>query len=266
MNCTKYATAYDGRNGLSLLVYGAPMQYTLPGMKLTAQLKLNPSTAQADALRRTLVTANAAADVVSAYAFEQKVFRTYELHRALYYAIKAEYGLTAQMVVRTLAKVGDSYKTGDHHSKRTYKPHGSIAYDSRILSYNPGRSTVSIWTVGGRQTVPFVAGERQRRLLEHRRGESDLVCRNGQFYLLATCDVDAPDPIDVDVALGIDLGVTNIVVDSDGETTAAARSTTYATATGDLGASCNAKARMALGGVCARWRDRNAGLLPTPTM
>ena len=77
---------------------------------------------------------------------------------------------------------------------------------------------MSIWTVAGRQTIAFVAGDRQRRLLVHQHGESDLVYRHGQFYLLATCDVADPDPIDVDGALGIDLGIVNLAVDSDGET------------------------------------------------
>ena len=131
--------------------------------------------------------------------------------------IKARFQLTAQVVVRLLAKVGDSYKL-DQHISGPFRPLGSIAYDSRILSYNLARQTVSIWTVDGRQTIAFVAGDRQKRLLVHQHGESDLVYRNGQFYLLATCDVADPDPIDVDGALGIDLGIVNLAVDSDGET------------------------------------------------
>src|SRR5688572_5689669 len=115
-------------------------------MKLVAQLKLTPSSEQADVLRRTLVTANAAADVVSAYAFEHKTFRTYDLHRALYHEIKGRFQLTAQVVVRLLAKVGDSYRL-DRHTQRTFRPRGSIAYDSRILTYDLARQTVSIWTV-----------------------------------------------------------------------------------------------------------------------
>ena len=137
--------------------------------------------------------------------------------RRCYHEIKGRFQLTAQVVVRLLAKVGDSYRL-DRHTQRTFRPRGSIAYDSRILTYDLARQTVSIWTVNGRETIPFVAGERQKRLLVHQHGESDLVYRNGQFYLLATCDVADPDPIDVDGALGIDLGIVNLAVDSDGET------------------------------------------------
>lgn len=186
-------------------------------MKIIAQIKLQPTPAQADALKRTLETANAACNDISRVAWEQQVFGKYDLQQLVYQRIKADYGLSAQMVIRCLAKVGDSYKL-DRKAQRTYRPHGSIAYDDRILSFNLEQQTVSIWTVDGRlKDVPFVCGERQRQLLQTRQGESDLVFRNGQFYLLVTCNVDEPTPDDVDAALGVDLGMVNLATDSDGE-------------------------------------------------
>src|SRR5262249_42283080 len=80
-----------------------------------------------------------------------------------------------------------------------------------------GRERISIWTLDGRQAIPFVCGERQRSLLASRLGQSDLLYRQGQWYLLATCEVVDRAPQDGDGALGIDLGVTNIATDSDGE-------------------------------------------------
>ncbi|HEY0736917.1 MAG TPA: hypothetical protein VGD69_18505 [Herpetosiphonaceae bacterium] len=94
--------------------------------------------------------------------------------------------------------------------------HGSIAYDDRILSWNLHAPSVSIWTVHGRQSIPFVAGGRQMDLLHTRKGETDLAYVNGQFYLLAVCDVEELTPVDVDGTLGVDLGVQNIAADSDG--------------------------------------------------
>jgi len=54
------------------------------------------------------------------------------------------------------------------------------------------------------------------RLLQTRGGETDLVYRHGIWYLLATCEVPEPAPVDVHDVLGIDLGRTNIATDSDG--------------------------------------------------
>jgi putative transposase len=116
------------------------------------------------------------------------------------------------MVVRCLAKVGDAYRL-DKRRKRWFKPHGSIAYDERILSWNPIEPSVSLWTVASdkaRQSIPFVAGERQMKLLATRVGQTDLL------YRLATCEVEDPEPFVAEGVIGVDLGVKNIAVDSDG--------------------------------------------------
>ncbi|GIV81520.1 MAG: transposase [Anaerolineae bacterium] len=186
-------------------------------MKPIAQVKLQPTPEQAYQLRLTLETVNAAANFVSDYAWETKTFRQYDLHHACYYAVRERYELSAQMTVRLLAKVADAYKL-DRKTQRRFHPHGSIAYDNRILAWKLAAQTVSIWTVEGRQTIPFVAGERQLALLPFMQGEADLVYRRGEFYLHQVCEVDEPPVEDVDEFLGVDLGVVNIATDSDGTT------------------------------------------------
>jgi IS605 OrfB family transposase len=138
------------------------------------------------------------------------------LHHKCYRAVREQFGLSAQVAVRTIAKVADAYKL-DRKTKRTFKTTGSIAYDDRILSWRLHDQTVSIWTVNGRLRIPFVCGERQLELLQTRQGESDLVLYKGMFFLSATCEIDEPKPVDVEGTLGIDLGVVNIAVDSDGQ-------------------------------------------------
>jgi len=86
------------------------------------------------------------------------------------------------------------------------------------------RSEVSIWTVAG-QTIPFVAGRRQQRLLEQALsfGESDrrpLV--DGRWMLDITVELKAPDTYEPGRWLGVDLGVVNIATDSDGNAPPAA--------------------------------------------
>lgn len=187
----------------------------LKSMKLIAQVKLQPEPGQTELLRRTLEVANAAANYVSEVAWDTKTFGQYDLHHACYYTVRERYKLSAQMTVRLLAKVADAYKL-DRKRKRVFHPHGSIAYDKRILTWKLASQTVSIWTVGGRQTIPFVAGERQLALLPFMLGEADLVYRRGEFYLHQVCEVDEPPTEKVDDFLGVDLGIVNIATDSDG--------------------------------------------------
>jgi putative transposase len=185
-------------------------------MKLTAQLKLLPTPAQADRLRRTLEAANAACNYMSDLAWTRRTFAKFALQKLCYQDVRETFGLAAQMTIRALAKVGDAYKL-DKQTKRTFRPLASIAYDDRILSFALPDSSISIWTLDGRESIRFVCGECQRALLLTRQGESDLLFHRGDWYLLVTCTVEEVALQDVDAALGIDLGVTNIATDSDGE-------------------------------------------------
>ncbi len=185
-------------------------------MKLTAKVQILPSDEQAGYLKQTLEKANAACNVTSDYAWEQQTFGQYALHKALYYDIRQQFNLGAQIVVRCFAKVGDAYKL-DKKNRRVFRPHSAIAYDDRILNWRLPSRTVSIWTTGGRLSIPFVCGERQWELLQTQQGESDLAYIRGKWYLFTTCNVDEPTPMDVEGVLGVDLGITNIAVDSDGQ-------------------------------------------------
>ena len=184
-------------------------------MKLTAVVKLHPTPEQAAILRETRERANAACTAIAALAWERQTFGQYKLHHAVYHDLKASAGLTAQVIVRCIAKVADAYKL-DKRTKRTFRPTGAIAYDDRILRWYPDR--VNIWTIGGRQDIPIVCDDRARVLLACRQGESDLFVRDGQWFLALTANVEEP-PADVpNDFLGVDLGIVNLAVTSEGET------------------------------------------------
>jgi putative transposase len=186
-------------------------------VKLTVTVKLYPTPDQADRLLRTLERANDAANYLSHAAWHEQTFGQYKLHKLAYADAREATGLTAQMVVRLIAKVADAYKL-DIRRERRFRPHGSIAYDDRILRWYVDRDVVSIWTVEGRETIPFACGKKQRALLAMRQGESDLIYRNGNWLLSTTVNYEEPPPDESDDFLGVDLGIVNLAVDSDGTT------------------------------------------------
>lgn len=167
-------------------------------------------------LRETLERANDAANQLSQIAWNARTFRQYDLQKIGYRQIRESTGLTADLVIRIIAKVADAYKL-DRKGQRFFRPLGSVAYNDRIVRYRKN-SSVSIWTTSGRQTIPFTCGDRQRALLATRQGESDLVTRDGKWFLLATCNVEEAPEGPVDDFLGVDLGIVNIATTSDGET------------------------------------------------
>ena len=185
-------------------------------MKLTNQVKLQPTSEQAERLKRSLEQANAACNYISGVAWAAKTFGQFKIHALVYNEVRTRFALTAQMVVRCIAKVTDAYKL-DKDIERSFRPHGAIAYDARILKWYTDKLFVSIWTMDGREKIPFVAGQCQLELLKQQKGESDLCLVDGQFYLMTTCDIEEPTSDDVAGFLGIDMGETNIAVTNDGE-------------------------------------------------
>jgi len=170
-------------------------------MKLTSQIKLQPTPEQHDVLLRTLEQANGACNDISKQAWDNRIFHQFNLHRLVYKDIRERYPLSAQIVVRAIAKVAHTYKS-NRKKQHSFQLHGSFPYDSRILSFKTDDQTVNIWALGGRQRMGFLCGERQRELLEGGRGEADLCYIDNEFYLFVSCEIETPEPVDVDGVIG----------------------------------------------------------------
>jgi IS605 OrfB family transposase len=184
-------------------------------MRLTVQVQLLADADQRAALQATLALTNQAANLGSEIAWQRGAFRTYDLQQLAYGQIRA-LGLSAQPAVRVIKKVADAYKL-DRRTKRTFRADAAQPYDDRCLSWQPDQQTVSIWTVAGRlKGIRFAVGEQQRKLLAYRKGESDLVYRNGKLYLYATCEIPDASVVAPNGFLGVDLGIVNVATTSDG--------------------------------------------------
>ena len=184
-------------------------------MKLVAVAKLLPTPEQAAALLATLERVNEACAWLAERAFELKSADKLKLQGLYYRDLREKFGLSSQMAVRAISKVVEAYKR-DRTRKPTFKPHGAIAYDQRIMSFK-AMDRVSLLTISGRILLPYVAGPYHRARLEGVRGQSDLVLRKGKWFLYVTVEVPDGSPIDPEGWLGVDLGIRNLAVDSDGE-------------------------------------------------
>jgi len=183
---------------------------------VTESLKLAPSPEQADALLATMRACNAAADRAAEVAFEHGTANRLRLQKLCYYSLREDFGLSAEMAIRSIAKACEAYKLNKKIQPH-FRPLGAIAYDQRILSWK-GRDCVSIRTLGGRMVIPVVW---QGRWLDAAgttlRGAADLIYRDGKFYLAVVIDVpEPPKGPEPDEWLGVDLGIVNLATDSDG--------------------------------------------------
>lgn len=158
---------------------------------------------------------NAACNYLADVAEQNSTVNKLKVQQLAYYQVREQFGLSAQLTVRAIAKTCEAYKR-DKTIKPQFRPLGAVTYDERILSYK-GLDRVSITTLDGRLTLPLVFGQYQAARLDRVKGQADLVYRDGVFYLYATIDLPEPPQSTPDEFLGVDMGVTNIAVDSDGE-------------------------------------------------
>lgn len=205
-------------------------------MKIVVQVKLLTEADQAAALRSTLRAVNDLATWVSEVAFVNDVPREYELRKHTYAHLKAQ-GLGAQAAQHVIKKVRDAYTTlkaniragnlGKEGSKRrikaeskpiVFRSEAAQPYDDRCLSWQYDQRTVSIWTTSGRlKNIRYVCSANALKTLQaYRQGESDLIEREGVFYLLATCEVPEAEQYEPDGFIGVDMGIANIATTSTG--------------------------------------------------
>jgi len=185
-------------------------------MLQTLFVKLLPDETQADALLQTMEKFNAACNHIATVAFELKTANKIRLQKIVYREIRERFGLSSQMAVRAIAKTCEAYKR-DRAILPTFRPHGSIPYDQRILSWK-GPDRVSLLTVSGRVVVPFVMGAYQAERFHDLRGQAKLVYRDGKFFLAVIVDLPETPLGTTEDFIGVDLGIVNILADSDGET------------------------------------------------
>lgn len=208
-------------------------------VKLVVQVKLMPDAGQAPAFERNLPAINESTNWVSAVGFERFGLKASvrELRKLCYGELKAR-GFGAQAAQHIIKRVADAYVTlraqirsgnlGPEGSKRrrkaeskpvTFRRHAAHTYDDRCLSWNYDAQTVSIWTLDGRmKNVRFTCSpETLKALAEHRKGESDLVFRDGKWFLIATLDIPEPEVFEPKDFIGVDRGIVNLATTSDGD-------------------------------------------------
>ena len=184
----------------------------------TLKIRLYPSSEQSDQLLKTMESFNAACNVISKIAFDNKTFGKIKLQQLCYYSIREQFKLSAQMVVRAIGKVAESYSDKDKRdSQHFFKPHGAIVYDDRILTIK-SIDTVSISTLDGRIFVPM--SEYHSGIINNAlrvRGQADLGYIDGKFYLFLAAELPDKPEVVIDGFLGVDLGIAKIATTSDGK-------------------------------------------------
>lgn len=183
-------------------------------MKLTVKVKLLPTPEQKTSLVKTIEVFNEACNYISQIAFEKKTFGQVGLHKLVYYAVREKFKLSAQMTVRAIGKVSESYRA-EKKTLHTFKKYSALVYDQRILSFK-GLDTVSILSLDGRFKIPIVFGAYAKLEQRKVRGQADLIYHKGNLFLCLVVELPDGTPIDPKGFLGVDMGIVNIASTSEG--------------------------------------------------
>ncbi len=218
-------------------------------------VRVLPTEAEAVAMQATLTTCNRAASWLSAVMHTERVHRKHDAQKRFYTELKQRFGLAAQPAIRVIGKVADAYTTlranidagnyGPPESPKRKKaaatPIGFRAdaaqpFDARCLSWQipegvgAREATVSIWTTQGRCKGVRVLGAPHDLVLlrTHPIGETDLIYRDGKWFLYATIEAsEAPLADPSNGFVGVDMGIVNIATTSTGDRASGARLNRY---------------------------------------
>lgn len=185
-------------------------------MQLTVKIKLLPDAAQKQSLLRTMAAFNCAASDAARAGFNNKVFSQPSIHRLVYYDIRSKHGMSAQLAVRAIGKAVECFKR-DKAKCPVFKPRSAVVYDERIMRFK-GLTHVSLASLDGRLVIPVVVAGYQEAKLQAaiKTGQADLVYINGTFYLMLSIQLPDTPALKATGVLGVDLGVAQIAVDSEG--------------------------------------------------
>lgn len=176
-------------------------------MEITIQLQVQPE--NPEILLELIKRFNQACNFISTISFTEYIWHWLPLQRRVYKEVRQRYRFTAAQTLVAIRKVAATYKDktkrGQQSIFRTtgYMPlYKHVYYDD---------STVMFYGI----RMPYIVKEGTKPPKYPKEGT--LSYYNGKFFINQVIEVDCPESYQTDNYLGCDLGVKNILVDSQSE-------------------------------------------------
>jgi len=192
-------------------------------MQRTIRLLLEPSPAQASALAETGRQFTAVFNAVCAYGWQQREKNGVELHRALYYPLKAEYpALVSDLHIQARGKATEAVKSAlallkaDRKVSQLHSKACPPRYNLHTFRVDWESRTVNLSTSSGRQTIRFRLPAYAAKYASCPTDTADLIEHNGRWWLHVVVTVPAPEVEATEQIVGIDLGLARPAVTSTG--------------------------------------------------
>ena len=188
---------------------------------LTVQCKLGGSDSDRAEMAATVI---AFADACKYIARETSTTNKYELQKQCYRIVRENFGLSANLAIRAIARVAANRKAAKATNGvvDNYRD-GSVQYDERIFCLYD--ETASLTLVSGRKRIPLILSDYQRQQLARHAGErrirsAQLSMRRARgkatFFLNIQIGVECTTQIVPIDCIGGDMGRTDILHTSNG--------------------------------------------------
>jgi len=196
-------------------------------MQRTIRIKLAPAPAQAAALAQTSIQFTAVFNAVCAYGWQHREKNGIELHRALYYPLKAEYpALVSDLHVQARVKATEAISSGlnlrrkyarEQIERKVSQPHSAACpprYNVHTYRVDWDSRTVRLSTTAGRLSIRFTLPAYAERYAALATDTADLIERDGGWWLHVVVSAPAPQIAPTDQVVGVDLGLARPAVTS----------------------------------------------------
>ncbi len=184
---------------------------------LTVSCKLNPSQAQAAEIEDTLKAFADTCNWINQNT-PAKLRNKVRIQSLIYQDIRSKFGLSANLAIRAINRVAANRKTAlkGGFSVQSFDP-TSIDYDARIFAFREKDESISVTLLKSRQRIKLILGDYQRDGLRGSKPTSATLCKKcSEYYINIQVKSEVPEQIQTDKVLGIDLGITDVAVTSEG--------------------------------------------------
>jgi putative transposase len=161
-------------------------------------------------------------NAVCAYGWQQSEKNAIELHRALYYPLKADYpDLVSDLHVQARVKATEALKSAlslRRAGRKGSQPHSAACpprYNLHTYRVDWESRTVRMSLVGGRETIRFHIPDYGAKYAGYGPDTADLIERDGHWWLHVVVTVPAPTSRANHQVVGVDLGINRPAVTSN---------------------------------------------------
>lgn len=191
---------------------------------ITAKFQILPDAQQQVILKDAMNAYLQGCNYVSDYVFRTHDLKQKTINQALYYDLRARFGLPSQMAQSVIRTVIGSYRT----ILSNHQPWTQVVYRHGFYDLVWNRDYIlradafSINTLSGRLKLAFKSKYFDKYLDgKNTFGSAKVVCKKGKFFLHVSITMEVPDTLSVCNVVGVDRGVNFLAAtyDSKGKIT-----------------------------------------------